>query len=53
MATSLFREYLGRGGPRILESGCGTGRWMSATDSVRETASSSTRTPMLAPKRTP
>ncbi|MFN8545154.1 MAG: class I SAM-dependent methyltransferase [Candidatus Binatia bacterium] len=29
MATPIFREYLGRGGLRILESGCGTGRWMA------------------------
>ena len=29
MATSTFREFLGRGGMRILESGCGTGRWMA------------------------
>src|SRR5438093_10497085 len=29
MATPLFREFLGRGGMRILESGCGTGRWMA------------------------
>jgi SAM-dependent methyltransferase len=29
MATPLFREFLGRGGLRILESGCGTGRWMA------------------------
>jgi ubiquinone/menaquinone biosynthesis C-methylase UbiE len=28
-ATPIFREYLGRGGMRVLESGCGTGRWMS------------------------
>ena len=26
-ATPIFREYLGKGGMRILESGCGTGRW--------------------------
>src|SRR5262249_32486361 len=29
MATPTFREYLARGGFKILESGCGTGRWMS------------------------
>jgi SAM-dependent methyltransferase len=29
MAAPLFRELLGRGGLRILESGCGTGRWMA------------------------
>jgi SAM-dependent methyltransferase len=29
MAAPTFREYLGRGGMRILESGCGTGRWMA------------------------
>jgi len=27
MAVPTFREFLGRGGMRILESGCGTGRW--------------------------
>jgi hypothetical protein len=29
MATSNFQEFLGRGGMRFLESGCGTGRWMA------------------------
>ena len=29
MATPVFRRYLGGGGLRILESGCGTGRWMA------------------------
>jgi SAM-dependent methyltransferase len=29
MATPTFRRYLGGGGMRILESGCGTGRWMA------------------------
>ncbi len=29
MATPIFREYLGKGGMRVLESGCGTGRWMA------------------------
>ncbi|HJQ84981.1 MAG TPA: class I SAM-dependent methyltransferase [Candidatus Binatia bacterium] len=29
MAAGTFRKYLGRGGMRILESGCGTGRWMA------------------------
>jgi SAM-dependent methyltransferase len=28
-ATPVFREFLGRGGLRILESGCGTGRWVA------------------------
>jgi SAM-dependent methyltransferase len=28
-ATPVFREFLGQGGKRILESGCGTGRWMA------------------------
>ncbi len=28
-AASTFRQYLGRGGLKILESGCGTGRWMA------------------------
>lgn len=29
MAAPLFREFLGQGGLRVLESGCGTGRWMA------------------------
>jgi SAM-dependent methyltransferase len=29
MATPTFREFLGGGGKLILESGCGTGRWMA------------------------
>ncbi|TMA35477.1 MAG: class I SAM-dependent methyltransferase, partial [Deltaproteobacteria bacterium] len=29
MATPIFREFLGGGGLRVLESGCGTGRWMA------------------------
>lgn len=29
MATSTVREFLAGGGLRILESGCGTGRWMA------------------------
>lgn len=29
MATPTFRQYLGDGKRRILESGCGTGRWMA------------------------
>lgn len=28
-ATPTFRHYLGAGGMAILESGCGTGRWMA------------------------
>jgi SAM-dependent methyltransferase len=28
-ATPIFRRHLGGGGLRILESGCGTGRWMA------------------------
>ncbi len=28
-AAPIFREFLGQGGMRILESGCGTGRWMA------------------------
>jgi ubiquinone/menaquinone biosynthesis C-methylase UbiE len=28
-AAPTFREFLGRGGMKILESGCGTGRWMA------------------------
>ncbi len=27
--AAVFREFLGGGGMRILESGCGTGRWMA------------------------
>ncbi|HSP99235.1 MAG TPA: class I SAM-dependent methyltransferase [Candidatus Dormibacteraeota bacterium] len=29
MATPTFRQYLGQGGMKILESGCGSGRWMA------------------------
>src|SRR6185369_69820 len=29
MATPTFRQYLSGGKLRILESGCGTGRWMA------------------------
>ena len=29
MAAPTFRQYLGQGGLKILESGCGTGRWMA------------------------
>jgi SAM-dependent methyltransferase len=29
MAVPTFRRHLGGGGRRILESGCGTGRWMA------------------------
>jgi SAM-dependent methyltransferase len=28
-ATPTFREFVGQGGLRILESGCGSGRWMA------------------------
>jgi len=28
-ATETFRQYLDRGGMKILESGCGSGRWMA------------------------
>jgi len=28
-AVPVFREFLGAGGKRILESGCGTGRWVA------------------------
>src|SRR5262249_15514681 len=28
-AVPMFRRYLGGGGLKILESGCGTGRWMA------------------------
>lgn len=34
MATPVFRQYLGQGGMRILESGCGTGRWMAFFESL-------------------
>jgi ubiquinone/menaquinone biosynthesis C-methylase UbiE len=29
MAAPLFEEFLGSGGMKVLESGCGTGRWMA------------------------
>ena len=29
LCVATFREFLGGGGKRILESGCGTGRWMA------------------------
>jgi SAM-dependent methyltransferase len=29
MAAPIFRQYLGQGGLNILESGCGSGRWMA------------------------
>jgi len=29
MAAPLFRQYLGKGGLKVLESGCGSGRWMA------------------------
>jgi ubiquinone/menaquinone biosynthesis C-methylase UbiE len=29
MATPIFRRYLGQGGLKVLESGCGSGRWMA------------------------
>jgi ubiquinone/menaquinone biosynthesis C-methylase UbiE len=29
MATPTFRQYLNGGGMKILESGCGSGRWMA------------------------
>jgi SAM-dependent methyltransferase len=35
MATPTFREYLGQGGMKILESGCGTGRWMAYFEKLR------------------
>src|SRR6185436_12797689 len=28
-AAPTFREFIGGGGKKILESGCGTGRWMA------------------------
>ncbi len=28
-ATPTFRQYLGQGGLKVLESGCGSGRWMA------------------------
>lgn len=29
MAAPIFREFLGGGGLKVLESGCGSGRWMA------------------------
>jgi SAM-dependent methyltransferase len=29
MAAPLFRRYLAKGGLKVLESGCGSGRWMA------------------------
>jgi SAM-dependent methyltransferase len=34
-AAATFREYLGQGGMKILESGCGTGRWMAYFEKLR------------------
>lgn len=34
MAVPTFKEFLGSGGMRILESGCGTGRWMAYFESL-------------------
>ena len=34
MATPTFRQYLGQGGLKILESGCGSGRWMAFFESL-------------------
>jgi SAM-dependent methyltransferase len=33
-ATPVFQRWLGQGGRRILESGCGTGRWMAYFDQL-------------------
>ncbi len=38
MATPTFREFLGKGGLKILESGCGTGRWMAFWEQLGNTA---------------
>src|SRR5439155_21987869 len=38
MATPIFREFLGGGGLRVLESGCGTGRWMAFFEKLGNTA---------------
>ncbi len=38
MATATFREFLGKGGLRVLESGCGTGRWMAFFEKLGNTA---------------
>src|SRR5215813_11138403 len=38
-AAATFREYLGAGGRRILESGCGTGRWMAYFEKLGNRAS--------------
>jgi ubiquinone/menaquinone biosynthesis C-methylase UbiE len=37
-AAATFREYLGAGGMRILESGCGTGRWMAYFEKLNNRA---------------
>ena len=34
MAAPLFRRYLAKGGLKILESGCGSGRWMAYFDKL-------------------
>ena len=33
-ATPIFREFVGGGGFRVLESGCGTGRWMAFLETL-------------------
>jgi len=33
-AEPMLREFLGKGGLRILESGCGTGRWIAFFESL-------------------
>jgi SAM-dependent methyltransferase len=37
-AAATFRKWLGQGGLRILESGCGTGRWMAYFDQLGNTS---------------
>jgi ubiquinone/menaquinone biosynthesis C-methylase UbiE len=34
MAAPLFRRYLAKGGLKVLESGCGSGRWMAYFDKL-------------------
>lgn len=34
MAAPTFRQYIGQGGLKILESGCGSGRWMAYFESL-------------------
>ncbi len=38
LATPIFTRHLGRGGLRVLESGCGSGRWMAFFESLGNAA---------------